>query len=101
MESGALTYHTPGGTAVFPAGSAGMVNANVLHMTESQPRQEKNVQLLHIFEPALLAGNHGSTTSRRQWARSTEKNGGCLPLSLTFEEPKDYLAVVFYCVGDC
>lgn len=29
------------------------------------------------------------------------KNGGCLPLSLTFEEPKDYLAVVFYCVGDC
>ena len=29
------------------------------------------------------------------------KNGGRLPLSLAFEEPKDYLAVVFYCVGDC
>ena len=29
------------------------------------------------------------------------KNGGCLPLSLTFGEPKDYLAVVFYRVGDC
>lgn len=71
MESGALTYHTPGGTAVFPAGSAGMVNANVLHMTESQPRQEKNVQLLHIFEPALLAGNHGSTIERRYIAPVT------------------------------
>lgn len=49
MESGELRYHTPGGTAVFPAGSGGMINSNVLHMTEVLSRTERNVQLLHIF----------------------------------------------------
>lgn len=30
MESGEIRYHTPNGTAIFPAGSGGMVNSNVL-----------------------------------------------------------------------
>ena len=46
VESGELKYHTPNETLVFPSGSAGMVNANVLHMTQIQTRREKNVQLL-------------------------------------------------------
>lgn len=60
MESGELKYYTPHETLVFPAGSAGMVNANVLHKTQIQRRSEKNIQLLHIFDPQLLAGSHGS-----------------------------------------
>lgn len=50
---------------MFPAGSAGMVNSNVLHMTEIQTHSEKNVQLLHIFEPKLLAGNHRSVIEQK------------------------------------
>lgn len=44
MESGELRYHTPGNTAVFPAGYGGMVNSNVLHKTEILSRTEKNMR---------------------------------------------------------
>ena len=65
MESGELKYVTPHETLIFPAGSAGMVNANVLHMTQLQSHREKNVQLLHIFDPQLLAGSHGSRIEQK------------------------------------
>ena len=56
IESGELEYCTPNGTIVFPAGSGGLINSNVLHMTKFQTRREKNIQLLHIFEPELIGG---------------------------------------------
>lgn len=65
MESGELKYYTPHETLVFPAGSAGMVNANVLHKTQLQSHSEKNIQLLHIFDPQLLAGNRGSLIEQK------------------------------------
>lgn len=60
IESGTLTYHTPGGVTEFPAGSGGMVNSNVLHMTKFQKEGRENLQLLHIFDPVLIAGNYSS-----------------------------------------
>lgn len=60
MESGELEYYTPGGKILFPAGSGGMVNSNILHMTKTNTRSEKNIQLLHIFDVSLLAGEQGS-----------------------------------------
>ena len=57
MESGSIEYDTPGGKLLFPAGSGGMVNSNVLHMTKAISQREKNIQLLHIFDVSLLAGN--------------------------------------------
>lgn len=60
MESGVLEYSTPSGTITFPAGSGGMVNANVLHMTRTLSAAEKNIQLLHMFDPGLIAGEPGS-----------------------------------------
>lgn len=65
MESGALKYDTPHETLVFPTGSAGMVNANVLHKTRLLSHNERNIQLLHIFDPQLLAGNHGSLIEQK------------------------------------
>lgn len=47
MESGSVEYDTPKGKILFPAGSGGMVNSNVLHMTKAISKYEKNVQLLH------------------------------------------------------
>lgn len=59
MESGSLEYHTPGGKRLFPAGSGGMVNSNVLHMTRAMSQTEENIQLLHMFDVSLLAGEPG------------------------------------------
>lgn len=65
VESGTLEYLTPRGKWVFPAGAGGLVNANVLHTTRPRPEDGKTVQLLHIFDPAFLAGEHGSRIERR------------------------------------
>ncbi len=65
MESGCLEYNTPGGKILFPAGSGGMVNSNVLHMTKAMSQIEKNIQLLHIFDVSLLAGEQGSRIEQK------------------------------------
>ena len=65
MESGSLEYSTPQGKAVFPQGSGGFVNSNVLHRTEIRTQSERNVQLLHIFDPRLLAGSHASAIEQK------------------------------------
>lgn len=65
MESGELKYYTPNRIMVFPAGSGGMINSNVLHMTKIQAHNEKNIQLLHIFEPDLIAGKCGSLIEQK------------------------------------
>lgn len=64
IQEGALEYFTPKGRLLFPAGSGGMVNSNVLHRT--QPTGEgPTVTLLHIFDPSLLAGSQGGRVERR------------------------------------
>lgn len=60
IKSGSLEYITPKGTWTFPAGSGGMVNSNVLHSTSFVASKDSNLQLLHLFDPAFLAGEHGS-----------------------------------------
>lgn len=65
MESGCLVYQTPHEKIEFPAGSGGMVNANVLHMTKTVSRTEKNSQILHIFDTSLLAGEQGNRIEKQ------------------------------------
>ncbi len=65
MESGGIEYDTPGGKLLFLAGSGGMVNSNVLHMTKAMSQTEKNIQLLHIFDVSLLAGEQGSRIEQK------------------------------------
>ena len=60
MKSGSLEYTTPKGKWTFPAGSGGFVNSNVLHSTSFQTSTDSNIQLLHLFDPAFLSGEHGS-----------------------------------------
>lgn len=60
IKSGALEYATPKGKWWFPAGSGGMVNSNVLHSTSFRTAKDSNIQLLHLFDPAFLSGEHGS-----------------------------------------
>ena len=65
MESGSIEYDTPGGKLLFPAGSGGIVNSNVLHMTKAISQKEKNIQLLHIFDVSLFAGEQGSRIEQK------------------------------------
>lgn len=65
IESGSIEYETPGGKRLFPAKSGGMVNSNVLHTTKAMSRTERNIQLLHIFDTSLLAGEQGSRIEQK------------------------------------
>lgn len=65
MESGSLEYDTPGGKLLFPAGSGGMINSNVLHMTKATARTQETVQLIHIFDTSLLSGEQGSRIEQK------------------------------------
>lgn len=64
VQSGCLEYTTPHGKWVFPAGSGGFVNSNVLHTSTFQRKNGPNIQLLHIFDPSFLAGEAGSRIER-------------------------------------
>ena len=60
MQSGTLEYTTAKGKQVFPAGSGGFINANILHTSRAISSCDRTIQLLHLFDPLLLSGGHGS-----------------------------------------
>ena len=81
MQSGTLEYTTPNGKWTFPAGSGCMVNSNVLHTTSFRAAADSNIQLLHLFDPALLAGEHGSRMEARYiLPLTTAQNVELIPL---------------------
>lgn len=65
VKSGCVEYSTPNGKWTFPAGSGGMVNANVLHASGISPANQPNTQLIHQFDPVFLAGAAGSSLERK------------------------------------
>ncbi|MEG0564675.1 MAG: AraC family transcriptional regulator, partial [Hungatella sp.] len=56
---------TPKGKMVFPAGSGGLVNANILHTTKPQEGARNTTQLEHIFDTSLISGQHGSLIEQK------------------------------------
>lgn len=65
IESGALEYFTPKDHLVFPKGSGGIINSNILHMTRALPESSKTLQLLHIFSPSLIGGERGNRIEQK------------------------------------
>ena len=65
VEQGALEYDTPKGSIVFPAGSGGLVNSNVLHMAKTWESSGNTVQLLHIFDAGFIGGWQGSRIEQK------------------------------------
>lgn len=59
VESGALEYDTPRGRTVFPAGSGGIINSDVLHISRSHGSASPTIQLVHLFDASLLADQFG------------------------------------------
>lgn len=80
VQSGCLEYATPKGKWIFPAGSGGFVNANVLHTSTFRHQKEPAVQLLHIFDPSLIAGEPGSRIETRYVLPLTASGVEILPL---------------------
>ena len=65
IEKGVLEYYTPKGKITFPAGSAGIVNSNILHMTKSQENIKNTVQFIHIFATSFIGGQTGSRIEQK------------------------------------
>ena len=65
MKSGAIEYHTPKGRVILPEGCGALVNSNILHTTFLPQSSVSSVQLLHLFDPALLSGAPGSRIDRK------------------------------------
>lgn len=86
MESGCLEYTTPNGKWVFPAGSGGFVNANVLHTSRVVSPGDGTVQLLHLFDPVLLAGENGSRMDVK-YIRPLIMSAGTEMIALYPEDP--------------
>ena len=80
VESGCLEYITPCGHHVFPAGSGGFVNSNVLHSSHVVPTGKATVQLLHLFDPSLISGNHDSRIYQKYILPMTTSSTTILPL---------------------
>ena len=81
IESGTLEYTTPDGTWIFPAGSGGFVNSNVLHASRIIPSGQEVIQLLHLFEPELLSGSQDSRIHKRYIRPLTASGVGLIALS--------------------
>lgn len=95
IQSGTLEYTTPKGKWTFPAGSGGMVNSNVLHSTNFQHTKNSTVQLLHLFDPAFLAGGHGSRMETKYILPLTTAPGvELIPLFPEDPEQADILAKI-------
>lgn len=65
VESGCIEYATPQGTILFPQGSGGFVNPNVLHSSRVMETDGETVQLIHLFDPVLLPGAQNSRIAQK------------------------------------
>lgn len=63
VEEGCIEYNTTYGKYIFPKGSGGMVNSNILHMTKQKNNQ--TVQLLHIFDASFIGGTADSKIEKK------------------------------------
>ena len=75
IKSGRVDYATPNGKWVFPAGTGGFVNSNILHSSRAGVTSDGTVQLLHLFDPELLSGGLSNRIEERYIRPLTDKSG--------------------------
>lgn len=71
---------------MFPEGTGGFVNVNVLHSSRMLPSGASTVQMLHLFDPVLLSGEHGSRMEEKYILPLTASGVEMIPL-----DPKEPL----------
>ena len=65
IDRGQLTYSTPSSEIIFPAGSGGLVNSNILHSAKVSASDCGYCGLYHFFDPSLIAGDAGSRIEKK------------------------------------
>ena len=65
VESGTIEYFTPENTKIFPAGTGGIINSNVLHSTRILSNNKENIQCIHLFDSTLISGERGSSIEEK------------------------------------
>ena len=65
VEKGSLELETPQGCTLFTAGSGGLVNSDVLHMTRTCGQNEPTVQRIHLFDATLISGAPDSRIAKK------------------------------------
>lgn len=64
VEKGTLEIDTPVGKSVFPAGSGGFINSDVIHKYQMGQDTECTVRL-HLFDVSFLSGQYGSKIEQK------------------------------------
>lgn len=75
IKSGRVEYTTPNGKWIFPAGTGGFVNSNVLHSSRVSSTKDGTVQLLHLFDSELLTGGISNRIEERYIRPLTDRSG--------------------------
>ena len=95
IEKGTLEYSTPHQTLLFPAGSGGITNSNVLHMSRLAAGSGENVQFVHLFDTSFLAGEAGSLIEQKYFTPvTTDSYFEMLPLFPENSEQKELLGKI-------
>ena len=90
IEKGSLTYYTPSGEFIFTEGCGGLVNSNILHMTQTISDPEHTIQYLHIFDPVFLSGSAGNLIDQKYISYLTMQSSYDI-IKLTPDAPSDQL----------
>ena len=98
IKSGRLEYTTPNGKWVFPAGTGGFVNSNVLHSSKADSTEEGTVEVLHLFDPELLSGGLSNRIEEKYIRPLTDKSGVEM-ICLSPEEPGQAALLRKICAG--
>ena len=64
VEKGTLEINTPVGKSIFPAGSGGFINSDVIHKYQMGQDTECIVRL-HLFDASFLSGQYGSKIEQK------------------------------------
>lgn len=95
VEKGMIEYYTPNSNIVFHEGSGGLVNGNVLHMTQFDTMEEKNIQLLHLFDPVFIVGEKGNLIDTKYMIPFTNSaHAELIAFSEEIEEHKEVLKLL-------
>lgn len=81
---GKVDYVTPNERVALSAGSAGLVNANVLHMTHAHEGRQGVSVLVHMLRPQLIAEKGGQI-----WRNSVEPLTSASSVELLYVTPDD------------
>ena len=91
LKRGTLEYTTPNGKWTVHAGAGGFLNTNVLHASRVIPSGDSTIQMLHLFDPVLLSGGHGSRMEEKYILPVTASGVEFLPLRPEIPEEAEIL----------